>query len=396
MSASRRPTAGPAPAAPQRHVWLLAAVLVACSLWTIYAELPRVRPSEVLWDFGSFVASGRAAAEGLNPYGIYPLTLRVELHGFETWNPNLNPPISALLFQIFDWTDPHAAFRIWRWISLAFYAATIGLLVYRFRGWSAPGIAIFAIGLAGFWDTLLLGQIYLPLVFCAVAAWLILERGASLGAAILIGLVIAMKPNFLVWPALLFLAGDRRPALIAVGTAALVSAIPLVLYGPEIYRQWLALVASDEERAFFLTNASLAGLAARAGVPKLGIVLSLALLAGLAAWAFWRRPDRMRASAFGLLAALMASPLGWIHYTLFLLPVLLTHARRPAMLVVMGLLTVPVPFIIDQFGKPAWMQFTVGSLYGWALVLCLSVLIWDEWRQPRRGTVGMAPSAVPA
>ena len=50
-------------------------------------------------------------------------------------------------------------------------------------------------------------------------------------------------------------------------------------------------------------------------------------------------------------------------------------------------LLVPVPFIIEQFGRPAWIQFTVGSIYGWALVLCLVALIVGEWRG-RTGRVG--------
>ncbi|MCB5175728.1 glycosyltransferase family 87 protein [Microvirga lenta] len=366
-------------AQPMRWIPLL--VLAMLSVLAIWSEYPRMTPGASLWDFGSFVASGRAAKEGLNPYGIYPLTLHVQLPGFESWNPNLNPPVSALLFQLFDLTEPHQSYLIWRWISVAFYIATVALLAFHFRGADMPIFVIWAFALAGFWDTLFLGQIYLPLVFATVAAWVLLERGAPLAAGILIGVVIAMKPNFLVWPVLLFLAGHRLPVLAAVATAALISAVPLVVYGPEIYRQWFELVASDRDRAFFLTNASFAGLAARAGVPSLGLVLSLALLGGLAAWAFWRRPGITRVSSLALVASLLASPLGWIQYTLFLLPVLMSHRYRPAMWVVMGLLIVPVPFIINQFGKSALVQFTIGSAYGWALVLCLIVLLVDEWRE---------------
>jgi hypothetical protein len=363
--------------------WIVSLALAILSVLAIMAEFPRIAPSQDLWDFGSFVASGRAAAQGLNPYGIYPLTLRVELPGFESWNPNLNPPISALLFGLFDVAEPQEVFRVWRWISVAFYAATVLLLVLRFRGPEAPVIALWAFALAGFWDTLFLGQIYLPLVFAAVAAWLLLERGAWLWAGILIGIVVAMKPNFLVWPVLLFLAGHRRPALASVAAAGAISAIPLALYGPEVYRQWLELIASDRERALFLTNASFAGLAARASVPFLGTILSLALLGGLAAWAFWRRPDVIATSSLALVAALLASPLGWIQYTLFLLPVLLTHWHRLAMRVVAALLIIPVPFIIGQLGAPALTQITTGSVYGWAVVLCLAVLLAVEWRRIR-------------
>jgi len=365
--------------------WITGFLIAIPALLAIHAEFPRIIHEHGLWDFGSFVASGRAAKEGLNPYGVYPLTLRVELPGFESWNPNLNPPISAFLFQAFDVADPYMAYQAWRWISLIFYVATVALLVHRFSDrLQATVIALWAFALAGFWDTLFLGQIYLPLVFAGIAAWLFLERGMGLWAGILIGIVVAMKPNFLVWPALLFLSGHRRPAITSIVTAGTISLIPVVIYGPKIYRQWLELVAVDGERALFLTNGSFAGLAARAGVPSLGLLLGFLLLAALSAWALWRRPDILTVSAMALVAALLASPLGWIHYTLFLLPVLVRHWHRPAMHVVALLLIIPVPFIIDQLAKPAWIQLTLGSVYGWALVLCLALLITDEWRRIRQ------------
>lgn len=375
--------------------WIASFVLAGLAVLAIRSEFPRIAPSEALWDFGSFVASARAAKEGLNPYGIYPLTLHVDLPGFETWNPNLNPPISALLFRLFDMAEPEVSFRIWRWVSVVFYGATVLLLARRFGGSQWWLVTLWAFALAGFWDTLFLGQIYLPLVFAAVAAWLLLERGERFWAGILIGIVIAMKPNFLVWPVLLVLSGYRLPALAALGTAAVISAVPLAVFGPEVYWQWLELVAADRERALFLTNASFAGLAARAGVPLLGLIVSLALLAGLAAWAFWRRPDAISASALALVAALLASPLGWIQYTLFLLPVILIHWHRPAMRIVAMLLIIPVPLVIDQLGKPAWVQATTGSVYGWALVLCLIILIAVEWGRFRGEGVQRAGLVMP-
>src|SRR3712207_4336944 len=105
--------------------WAAGLVFAALAIMAINAEWPRIWYNGGLWDFGSFVASGRAASEGLNPYGVYPLTLHVQLPGFESWNPNLNPPISALLFQLFDVADPHVVIWVWRWISVAFYAATV-------------------------------------------------------------------------------------------------------------------------------------------------------------------------------------------------------------------------------------------------------------------------------
>ncbi|MCC2650840.1 MAG: hypothetical protein K0Q60_995, partial [Microvirga sp.] len=365
--------------------WIAGLFMIMAALLAIRAEFPRIIHEPGLWDFGSFVASGRAAGEGLNPYGIYPLTLRVELPGFESWNPNLNPPISALLFQAFDVGDPYVTYQVWRWISLAVYAAAILLLVGGVGNRvEALVIAIWAFALAGFWDTLFLGQIYLPLVLAGVAAWLLLERGAGIWAGFLIGIVVAMKPNFLVWPVLLLLSGQHRSALAAFVTAGAISLIPLMIYGPDVYRQWFELVAADRGRALFLTNGSFAGLAARAGVPSFGLVLGFLLLVGLAAWAWWRRPDVLTVSAMALLASILASPLGWIHYTLFLLPVIVMHWNRLPMRIVALLLIVPVPFIIDQLGKPAWIQLTIGSVYGWALVLCLVILMAAEWRRIRQ------------
>jgi hypothetical protein len=64
---------------------------------------------------------------------------------------------------------------------------------------------------------------------------------------------------------------------------------------------------------------------------------------------------------------------------MFLLPVFLSHWQRATMRAIAPLLIVPVPFIIDQFTKPAWVQLTVGSVYAWALVLCLGMLLGLAW-----------------
>lgn len=368
-------------AAPARLVArALLWVLVIASLGAIWLEAPRALPGADLMDFGSFLASGRAAGQGLNPYGIHPLTFHVSFPGFEAWNPNLNPPISAILFRVFDIPDAHHAFRVWWWFSFASYAAAVALLVRRFGGERPWAVAIWALALAGFWDTLVLGQIYLPLVLAGVAAWILLERGRDVAAGVLIGLVVAMKPNFAVWPGLLFLAGHRRPGLVAGLTAGAVSLVPLLAHGTEIYRQWLELVASDRDRAAFLTNASLAGLAARVGAPGLGLAFGLAILAVASAWAHLARPAVARASGVGILASLLASPLAWIHYTLFLAPFLLSRWDRPSARLVSLALVVPVPWIIHYFGQPPLLQATYGSLYNWALLGCLGMVVVEEAR----------------
>lgn len=331
-------------------------------------------------DFGSFVASGRAAAQGLNPYGIYPLTFHVSFPGFEAWNPNLNPPISALLFQLFDRAEPDTSFRIWWAISGASYLLAALLVLCRYPERDVTALACCAVGLAGFSDTLVLGQIYLPLVLLAVCAWLLLERGLGVAAGILIGMVVAMKPNFALWPVILALAGCMRPAATATVVAGAISAVPALVYGPEIYRQWLELVLADGARAGFLTNASLPGLATRIGLPGLGLICSAALIGLAAWWARRRRPDAILASTAGILLSLVASPLAWVHYTLFLLPVLACRWGRLSTRLVTALLLVPVPVVIAQFGAPPLAQATLGSVYNWALLWLACALVLEEAR----------------
>lgn len=363
---------------------IAAAILVAGLTMLIVWQLQRSLPGPLLWDFGSFMGSGRGAAEGLNPYDIYPgLTFRLEIPGFESWNHNLNPPVALLLFQPLSQLEPFMAFRLWWAVTLISYAALVWLLVQRYRPEAPLVPALAAFAAAGFWDTLILGQIYVPLALAAVGAWLLLERDRPIAAGILIGIVVAVKPNFLVWPGLLFLAGHYRAAFACGASAVALSIIPALLYGPEVYRFWLDLVANDEGRAVFLTNASLPGLFQRFGLNSLGMAASLLLLAGLAFWAWRRRPDPLLASALGLLGALLASPLAWIHYTLFLLPLFFWLRMTPLLSVTALLLIVPVTVILDRFMvAPAWQQATIGSAYGWALLLLFAAVLLQV-RDPR-------------
>ncbi|MBC7908580.1 MAG: DUF2029 domain-containing protein [Rhodospirillaceae bacterium] len=338
-------------------------------LLVIIYGLTMALPGPELMDFGSFMASGQAAGQGLDPYGIYPLTFRVELPGFNSWNPNLNPPPSLPLFHLLSRLEPAFAFRLWWAISAVCYCAAVALLARR--GWLA---VLWAFALAGFWDSLVLGQIYLPLVLATVAAWCLLERDRVWSAGLLIGLVVAVKPNFTVWPALLLMAGHYRPVMAAMVSAALLAGFAVLLYGPQVYGQWLALVLNDANRAVFLTNASLSGLAQRLGVPSLGTLSSLGLLAWLAWWAWRRRLPVLQASALGLVGAVLASPIAWVHYTLFLLPIFFAFPATPLLVLSAALLVVPVPLVLHLLEAPWWLQASLGSVYGWAVVLCLLAL----------------------
>lgn len=378
-----------------------AAVLSVLLADIVVHGLAGALPRPWLMDFGSFVESGRAAAEGRDPYGVYPLTFRVEIPGFSSENPNLNPPAALPLMELLGADpDPWTSFRLWWAVSLACYAATVALLARRYlvgTPWLVPGV-LWMLAPAGLWDTLVLGQIYLPLVLAAAGGWLLLERGRPAAAGLLIGLLVAVKPNFLVWPALLLLAGHARPAAWALATAAALSLLPVARYGPEVYAQWLAVLADEGDRARFPTNASLAGFAIRAGLDRIwGLAAGAGLLAALALWAWRRRPDAMTASAFGLVGALLASPIAWVHYALVLTPVLLARRSSPFVLVAAALLLVPVPAAIGALTGGPGAMLGLGSIYGWALIACLAGLVAERARdaRPAHGR-GRVEGAIPA
>jgi len=346
---------------------LLTAVLAGI----IVTGLERSLPSGDLRDFGSFLASASAGASGKDPYGVYPLTFHVVVPGFDVWNPNLNPPVSVVFFRLFDRLDTGYAFRLWWSVSVLCYVAAIVLLGRRYdarRHWLVP---LWAFAHAGLWDTLFLGQLYLPLVLMVAGSWLLLDMKRPLGAGVLMGIVIAFKPNLLVWPVLLVLARHwRAPAAAAVTATALIL-IPIATNGVDVYRQWLHVILSDDTRAAFLTNASFPGFAQRLGVGPVGALLAIGALAVGAGWAWRHSPEPLGASALGITLGIAASPIAWVHYTLFLLPVFFAQGPSRMLTGAAVLLVIPVPVVLHFLDTSLWEQGTIGSAYNWAVLLCL-------------------------
>jgi hypothetical protein len=175
--------------------WRLAAFCVLAS-WAAFVLVKSLPLDGQLRDFGSFVAPGHAAAAGLDPYGVYPLTYRTTYGNVTVEAPNLNPPISVLVFEAVSSVDPVSAFRGWYVISLILYVITVGMLVREYPGRFPPIHVAWAFGFAGFWGTLHWGQIYAPLALITTGAWLLLRRRHYAPAGLLIGALVAIKPNF--------------------------------------------------------------------------------------------------------------------------------------------------------------------------------------------------------
>ncbi len=347
---------------------LLAAVLVALNVdWSF----PN---STYLSDFGSFVASGTAAAAGLDPYAIYPTTAHGLFAGTVYASPNLNPPISVLAFLPLAHVDPYWAFRAWYVLSVALYLVALALLLRAYPTARTSLHLIWAFNLAGLWHTLLLGQVYVPLALAVVGACLLVENGRPLPAGLLMGAVVAFKPNFAIWPLLLAVAGNWVCALAALGAAGALSLLPVAVFGPRIYTQWLAAAANPGLLTMLPGNNSLQGVAARLGIASLGVPLAAVLVVAVAALACFRRPAPGSASGLGLVASLLASPVSWAGYTLLLLPVLIGRRWAGPLRVGALLLLCPLAIVWYLSLGSRWLLAGVGSLYALALLLILAGL----------------------
>lgn len=360
---------------------------VVCLLAAISAisEFFRTLPGSWLGDLGSFIESSWAVGARANPYAVYPMSLKISLPGYEFWNPNLNPPISILFFKLFTFAPPESVFRQWYLVSALIYAGLTWLMVRRFSEVPARLVVFWMFSLAAFWDNQNLGQIYVPVFSAGILAWLLLERGgrrAELLAGCAIGVMVSMKPQFMIWPLLLMLGWHFRVAVSAFMTALILAIIPVLLYGAQVYSQWTAAVSEGlASRISFVTNASLPGLFARIGMYHVGLAISVIFCALLCFWAFWKRPDVMRLTSLGLVAALVTSPLAWMQYHLILIPLLLSRWRDERFRLVAFSLAVPVPLVLVTLGREDWIRFTVGSIYSWSMIFLLVMLVQEEYQR---------------
>jgi hypothetical protein len=313
----------------------LLTILVAAHLSTV----PRALSADH-GDLYVFLQSGDAAAHGRDPYSVLlPMSGPSDVV-FST--PNLNPPILIPVFAVASSVAPQTATKAYYVLSLVLYAITVGLLA-RTRPTDLRTI-IWSLAVTGLWDELGEGQVYVPLLFLTVGALLLLLRRKRIMAGLLIGLVIAVKPNFAVWPALLLLAGGALTAAAAAISVVLLSLAPALLYGPTIYSSWLHAI-SVYAGYWLPANGSLLGFTTRLGVSWAGLPLEALLLGGPALLVWRRRPDLLTTSETAVALSLLASPIAWPGYSVFVVPAFYLERWTTPLGVAATLLVVPVAVV---------------------------------------------------
>jgi Glycosyltransferase family 87 len=237
---------------------------------------------------------------------------------------------------------------------------------------------LWAVNLAGFWHVVELGQLYVPLLALTVAAWVSLRDGRVLPAAIALGLLIAIKPNFVVWPLLLLIAGRRDfavPALVAGGGFAL---LPLVLRGPAVYESWLAATPSLEYAGLSMSmiggNFSFVAVTGRLGLWQAGVLLSAFILAMCVLVARRRAATNEQLGGLAIATALLIGPVTWAGYSILLLPVFFCLRWTPTLVLAAGLLCWPFWLLIEAqaWGAPPELM---QSVYGIGALLVVTELV---------------------
>ena len=348
-------------------IGLLTASIISSLVWA-------VSMAQHLEDLGSFLHSGVAYRHGLDPYGYYGW-----LHP-QPISPNalnLNPPISVYAFALLT----HLNSEVVRWTFLVGNTLVFCLAV-RMLASAYPEkrsfIALLALFCtAGLWHMLGYLQIYAPLLLLVTASWLAMRRGDLLLAGIAAGIVVAIKPNFVLWPVFLIAAGHRRSGFAALATFVGLSLVPLAVDGTSIYRSWFHLTSSFTGMQW-ASNTSIASITARFGSQSLGFAVVIALVGWLLRWLNQTRADGHTATTLGILAALLFGPASWAGYTLFLLPFLFSRTWNRPIWVAVLMLAVPFWLVRSATGAGSIWDPLIGPLYAWATLVLLGTVLYEQ------------------
>ena len=336
MSVARpaRPRPAP-PARPTRHRvaagLVVVCLAVAAALHATYRDalvtlLPSTDMHELHVDFDTFRLSAVQLLAGGDIY-----TTPAKLH-------NLNPPLLTVLLAPTALLDAVPAYRLFAALTLLMVLGAVLAVARELRlshGVTAA-VALTVLASSPLHGTLVLGQIYGILLVGLVAGWIAERHGHPLVAAACYGATVALKPSLA--PLLLLPVVRRRwrPAAAGGGAAVAASLLGVVVAGLASGPEWLR-IGFAEPVPDSVDNASLPGLAVRAGLPSaVGTALGLAVLAGTLTVLGRRRArvDPGGAAPWAVLAAgLLVSPIAWHNYLMLLWPgvlVLLVPDTAPA------------------------------------------------------------------
>jgi hypothetical protein len=341
-----------------------------------------------LLDFGSFISAGKAAREGQDPYTTdSPMVFQVDSQNSDQTlpSPNLNAPVSIFFFMPLADVNPAKAALLWRVISAIMFVSGVFILARSYPEFTNPIRILWALNLAGVWNTIALGQIYAPIFLLAIGVWIFSENKYSILAGIMLGTIIAIKPNFIFWLLLLGVAGQIVTILSAAVTALVLSLLPIAIFGPQIYQQWLMGLSNYPSIGLLIAgNSSLQSLTARFGSAIPGLVLSVLLVIVSLSLAYRNKYIPSKANTLGIVVSLLISPFSWAGYTILTLPILFSRPRWNLRHILAAVaLSFPYLLILYLFQQSLFSSVLFGWLYGWGLLLILIDLIFNNDEESR-------------
>ena len=317
---------------------------------------------------------------GHNPYTAdSPLVYRVESNDTDLFvpSPNLNPPLSLFFFIPLSKLDPTKAISGWRITTALLFGAGIFTLASFYPTSLTPVRILWALSLTGFWQILALGQIYAPLLILAIGTYILAERGYPRLAGLALGILVALKPNFVFWLLLLGVGGHLTTAITALLVGLALSVLPALIFGIELYQQWLIGLSNYPAIGLLIAgNTSFQSLTAHFGSALTGTILSLLFAGGSLYLAYSHKLSTNRINTLGILGSLLISPFSWSGYTILTLPIFFSRSRWLWQhKLSAALLSFPYVLILFFFQKSLLHSVLFGWLYGWGLVLIVSELI---------------------
>ncbi len=303
-----------------RKILVLAGVCGAFGLaaWAFYLSAFHGDPGQ---DWMVFYTAARAYFDGNLPLIFDGETLTAALNErFAGWlaftlnlHPWVYPPTFLLLFLPFGLLPPHASLAVF--LMSGFIALLAASAIYVGPGQPRWIVAFSMVLCPAVPFNVMTGQNAFFTSALLVGGFGLLGRHPVLGGALL-GL-LSFKPQLWLMVPVALLAARQWRALGSAAAAALTLALlSLVVFGPDIWRAWLALVTgADEAYSTWLTNGRLNGVSVFACVTWLGAPRAVASLAqGLAVavaaaivYRVFRRPGPDALQLAVLLAATMLS-----------------------------------------------------------------------------------------
>jgi len=283
---------------------------------------------------------------------VYYYAVRAMLHGqniMEWTSPGFHlwfiyPPAAAIIMV------PLAVgpFIVWELLWIAGLVIAQNVVMMRCgvpRGWPLALLSLaLVIGMEPIRTTIGYGQINTFLMVLVIIDLLPTEPGRRrrIPQGVLIGLAAAIKLTPAIFVLLLLLLGKKKPALTAIITFVVLTAIGTIVQ-PSATVSYLKSLAGGNTLTsgpVYVGNQSLLGVVLRLFGENptntyigLGVSVIMAVVAAIVGAHWWKQGAHVLAIAFVGLGSNLASPLSWTHHFVWILPlavaVLYQLRRRP-------------------------------------------------------------------